>query len=287
MVRSGGIVILVIGAAGKVGAPAVQRLVAQGLPVRALTRDPAKLAERWPGVEAVAGDIDRPETLPPALAGVDKVLLIAAGNDLATEEANVIDAAVSAGVGHVVLLSSMGVIANVASGPFHAPGEERIRASGLTWTILRPSIFMANTALWRDTIRAEGVFYEPTGTGAHAMIHPADVGEVAAEVVSSDGHEGATYELTGPAAITSADCAATLSAALGTPVRHVDIPDQAFRDGMARFGAPPVLVDSLARYFAMVRAGEFAMVTTAVPDLLGRPARSYARWAEENTAAFA
>jgi uncharacterized protein YbjT (DUF2867 family) len=280
-------VILVIGAGGKVGTPAVSRLVDKGLPVRALGRDPAKIAGMWPGVEAVAGDLDRPETLPPALEGVDKVLLVAAGADIATEEANVIDAATKAGVGHVVLLSSQGVIAGVASGPFHAPGEERVRASGLSWTILRPSIFMANAVLWRDTIRAQGAFYEPTGTGAHAMIHPADIGEVAAEVLASNGHEGQTYELTGPEAVTSADCAAALSTALGIDVRHVDIPDEAFREAMGAAGAPPVLVDSLARYFAMVKAGDFNRVTPAVPDLLGRPARSFAQWAKENAAAFA
>ncbi len=279
--------ILVIGAGGKVGRPAVRRLIDAGLAVRVLTRDPTKIAGMWPGVEAVVGDLDRAETLPPALDGVEKVLLIAAGNDLVTEEANVIDAAVAAGVGHVVLLSSQGVIDGVASGPFHAPGEERLRASGLTWTILRPAIFMANSMMWRDTIAAQGVFYEPTGTGAHAMIHPTDIGEVAAEVLASSGHEGQAYELTGPGAITSADCASALSAALGTEVRHVDIPDEAFRQAMTAAGAPPVLVDSLARYYAMVRAGDFDRMSPAVPAVLGRPARSYAEWATENAAAFA
>ncbi len=279
--------ILVIGAGGKVGTPAVRRLLEKGVEVRALTRDPARTAAAWPDIEAVVGDLDRAETLPPALEGVEKVLLIAAGNDLVTEEANVIDAAVAAGVGHVVLLSSQGVMAGVASGPFHVPGEERLRASGLSWTILRPSIFMANSVMWRDTIAAQGVIYEPTGTGAHAMIHPADIGEVAAEVLTSPGHEGQTYELTGPKAITSADCAAALSAVLGTEVRHVDIGDEAFRQAMGGAGAPPALVDSLARYYAMVRAGEFDRVTPAVADILGRPGRTFAEWATENAAAFA
>jgi len=280
-------VILVIGAGGKVGTPAVRRLVDKGLPVRALRRDPATMAEGRQGVEVVAGDLDRAETLPPAFEGVDKVLLISAGNDLATEDANAIDAAVAAGVGHLVLLSSQGVTADVASGPFHAPGEERLRGSGMTWTILRPSIFMANAALWRDTIKAQGAFYEPTGTGAHAMVHPADIGEVAAEILASSGHDGQTYELTGPEAVTSADCAEALSSSLGIEVRHVDIPDEAFRQAMTRIGVPPVLVDSLSRYFALVRAGKFDRVSPAVPDILGRPARSFAQWATENVAAFA
>jgi uncharacterized protein YbjT (DUF2867 family) len=279
--------ILVIGAGGKVGTPAVQRLLDKGLAVRALTRDPARTAATWPAVEAVAGDLDRAETLAPAFAGVDAALVISAGNDVAGEDTNAIDAAVAAGVGHLVLLSSQGAIAGVASGPFHAPGEERLRASGLSWTILRPAIFMANAVMWRDSIKAQGVFYEPTGTGAHAMIDPTDIGEVAAEVLSTPGHDGQTYELTGPEAVTSADCAAALSAALGTEVHHVDIPDEAFRQGMAASGAPPVLVDSLARYYAMVRAGDFERVSPAVADLLGRPGRTFAEWAAENAAVFA
>src|SRR4051812_37224205 len=100
--------ILVIGAGGKVGTPAVQRLLDKGLPVRALSRDPAKLAAKWPAVEVVAGDLDRAETLPAAFDGVDAALVISAGNDVAGEDANAIDAATAAGVGHFVLLSSQG-----------------------------------------------------------------------------------------------------------------------------------------------------------------------------------
>lgn len=278
--------ILVIGASGKVGRTALQRLVQHGVPVRAFGRDPSKFAGLGAAVEAVQGDLDQPDTIPPALEDVDRVLVISGGNDVPTEDANAIDAAQKAGVGHVVLLSSLGVAAGVASGPLHAPGEEKLRSSSLSWTILRPGFFMANALMWRDTIASEGVFYEPTGTGRHALVHPSDVGEAAAEALTGSGHEGATYELTGPEALSSADCAAALAAVLGTDVGHVDVPDQAFRDGMAQAGAPPFLVDSLARYYAMVRAGEFAMVTPTLETLLGRPARTFAQWAEENAAAF-
>lgn len=279
--------ILVIGATGKVGSQAVRRLAGGGVAVRAFCRDPSAMPDLGAGVEAVQGDLDRPETLPPALAGVEKVLLIAAGSDLPTEEAHVIDAAQAAGVAHLVLLSSLGVEAGVASGPAHAPGEAQLRASGLAWTILRPAVFMANAMMWRDTIRAQGVFYEPTGTGRHSMIDPIDIGDVAAEVLSTTGHEGRTYELTGPEPISSADCAAALSAAMGTEVRHVDIPDEAFRQAMTGAGAPAPLVDALARYYALVRAGRFEMVSPAVVELLGRPAGTFAEWAAANAGAFA
>lgn len=279
--------ILVTGATGKVGGQALRRLVEKGLDVRAFVRDPAKIEVLGLGVEAAQGDLDKPETIPPAMAGVDKVLVVAGGWDIPAEDANVIAAAEAAGVAQVVLLSSLGVEAGVASGPFHAPGEEKLRSSGLGWTILRPGFYMANAMMWRDTIVGQGVFYEPTGTGRHALVHPADVGDVATAVLASDGHAGRTYELTGPEAISSADCAAALSAALGREIRHVDVPDEAFRGGLAQAGVPAPVAENLARYYAMVKAGEFEMVTTTVADLLGRPARTFQDWATENAGAFA
>jgi uncharacterized protein YbjT (DUF2867 family) len=279
-------VILVTGATGRVGGQALRRLVEKGLDVRALVRDPAKIEALGLGVEAVQGDLDKPETLPPAMAGVAKVLIVAGGWDIPAEDANMIAAAEAAGVGHVVLLSSLGVEAGVGSGPFHAPGEEKLRSTGLSWTILRPGFYMANVMMGREGIVGQGAFYEPTGTGRHALIHPADVGDVAAEVLATDGHAGQTYELTGPEAISSADCAAALSAALGREIRHVDVPDEAFRAGLAQAGVPAPVAENLARYYAMVKAGDFAMVTSTVPDLLGRPARTFPEWAAENAGAF-
>lgn len=278
--------ILVTGATGKVGGQALRRLVEKGLDVRAFVRDPAKIEALGLGVETAQGDLDKPETIPPAMAGVDKVLVVAGGWDIPAEDANVIAAAEAAGVGHVVLLSSLGVEAGVASGPFHAPGEEKLRASGLGWTILRPAFYMANAMMWRDTVVGQGVVYEPTGSGRHAIVHPADVGDVAAETLASDGHAGQTYELTGPVAISSADCAAALSGALGREIRHVDVPEEAFRAGLAQAGVPAPVADNLARYYAMVKAGEFKMVTSTVADLLGRPARTFQEWATENAGAF-
>jgi uncharacterized protein YbjT (DUF2867 family) len=279
--------ILVTGASGKVGGQALRRLVEKGLEVRAFVRDPAKIDALGLGVEAVKGDMDQADTIPPAMAGVDKVLIVAGGWDIPGEDANVIAAAEKAGVGHVVLLSSLGVEAAVASGPFHAPGEEMLRSSALSWTILRPAFFMANALMWRDTVVGQGVVYEPTGTGSHSLIHPADVGDVAAEVLATDGHAGQTYELTGPEALTSADCAAALSEALGREIRHVDVPEEAFRGGLAQAGVPAPVADNLAKYYVMVKAGEFATVTPTVSELLGRPGRTFREWAAENAGAFA
>lgn len=279
--------ILVTGASGKVGGRALRRLVEKGLEVRAFVRDPAKIEALGLGVDAVAGDLDKAETIAPAMAGVDKVFVVAGGWDIPAEDDNVITAAEAAGVGHVVLLSSLGVEAGVASGPFHAPGEEKLRSTSLDWTIIRPGFYMANALMWRDSVVGQGVVYEPTGTGRHALVHPVDVGDVAAEVLATDGHAGRTYELTGPEALSSADCAAALSEVLGREIRHVDVPGEAFRRGLAEAGVPAPVADNLAAYYGMVKAGDFAMVTPTVGELLGRSARTFREWAAENAGAFA
>jgi uncharacterized protein YbjT (DUF2867 family) len=279
-------VILVIGANGKVGGQALRRLVEKGLDVRAFVRDRAKFDALGLGVEAVEGDLDHADTIPPAMAGVDKVLVVSAGWDIPTEDANAIAAAEQAGVRELVLLSSLGVEAGVASGPFHGPGEATLRNSNLSWTILRPGFFMANALMWRDTVVGQGVVYEPTGAGRHALVHPDDVGDVAAEILAGEGHEGRIYELTGPEAVSSADCAAALAAVLGREIRHVDVPEEAFLGGLAQAGVPAPVAENLARYYAMVKAGDFAMVSPDVEHILGRPARTFQEWATENAGAF-
>jgi uncharacterized protein YbjT (DUF2867 family) len=279
-------VILVIGATGNVGGAAVRDLAAAGVKVRALSRNPARVPSYGPHVEAVQGDVERPESVAEAMKGVDRILLCAGGSDLPTQEADVIRLAEEASVTHLVLLSSLGVELGAGSGPVHEPSERRLRASSLPWTILRPITFMSNALRWRDSIAATGTFEEPTGTGTQAMIHPADIGSVAARVLTTSGHEGRTYELTGPEALSSAEYAAKLSAALGRPVRHVDIPEDVFRERFNRFGAPPSFVQAMVTFYALIRGGNLAMVTPDVQELLGRPGRSFDEWAWEHAAAF-
>lgn len=278
--------ILVIGATGHIGGRALRDLATAGVNVRALSRNPAKLPSLGDHVEAVAGDLDHPRTIAAALEGVDRVLLSAASNNPVVHEANVIRQAGDAGVGHLVLVSSLGVDYGVGSGPAHQPGEVALRSSGLSWTILRGMAYMTNALRWCDTIRSSGAFYEPTGTGRQAMIDPEDIGAVAAKVLTSPGHEGKTYELTGPVALSSDDYAAKLAAAAGRPIRHVDIPDDAFRDAMLNAGVPSAVLEPVAGFYALVKAGRLDIVTPTVEEILGRPASTFDAWAERNAAAF-
>ncbi len=278
--------ILVIGATGNIGGRALRDLAAQGVAVRALSRDPSKLPALGDHVEVVPGDLEHPHTIAAALDGVDKVLLCAASSNPMLHEAAVIRQAGDAGVEHMVMVSSFGVEYGVGSGPAHQPGEVALRSSALAWTILRGMAYMTNALRWRDTIRSSGAFYEPTGSGRYAMIDPADIGAVAAKVLTESGHDAKTYDLTGPEALSSDTYAAKLAAAVGRPIRHVDIPAEAFEDAMLKAGVPQAVVEPVAGFYALVKAGRLQIVTPTVEQILGAPATTFDAWAQRNAGAF-
>lgn len=279
--------ILVTGATGNVGRHLLDGLAAADVPARVLVRDPARLSGPHDHLEIVTGDLDVPATLAPAMDGVGRVFLLAPGPDVPAQDAAVIGAAADAGVEHVVMVSSLGAeLGGIAGGRPHLPGEALLRESGLAWTLLHPSEFMTNTLWWRDTITGTGSIFVPTGTGRIGFIDPADIAAVAAHVLTTDGHHGRTYRLTGPAALTTADVAAHLADVLDRPVQHIDVTPEAFRAGMDQAGLPPALIEMQVEYCAAVRAGTVDIVTDDVPRLLGRPATDYLTWARAHATAF-
>ncbi len=282
--------ILVTGATGHVGGEVARRLLSAGDPTRVLVRDAAK-GERLgqDGAEVVVGSFDDLASLDAALAGTDKVFLVSAYNaEQVAQEAAVIDAAARAGRPHVVKL---GVLGQAPDSPLriaraHAEITEHLRDSGLPHTVLTPNAFMQNLLFSAETIREQGAFYGGYGDGAVSYVDVADVGAVAAHVLSSDGHEGAVYAPTGPAALTAVQVAAAISAALGREVRYVELPADQLRQGMLGAGMPEWNVDGLLELYADYRRGAAPVVTDEVEKATGRPARSLADFLADNRAAF-
>jgi uncharacterized protein YbjT (DUF2867 family) len=280
--------ILVTGATGTVGSEVVKQLVAGGHRVRALVRDPARAAMLGAGVEIVVGDLERPDTLGPAFAGVEKAFVLAPPTpQLVTLEGNAYEAARLAGVGHVVKLSAFG-IGTFEMVPFnrHGASEAKLRDSGLAWTILRPTRFMSFTPFPWTWDRQHGTVLEATGDAQMTLIDPIDIAAVAVTVLTRPGHDGQVYELTSAEALTGAEIALILADALGRPVRFVDTPPATIRELILRSGTPGFIADAALNYFAAVRAGGWH-VTSTVADLLGRPARTYAEWLHEHRASLA
>src|SRR5215212_4755864 len=211
--------ILVTGATGTVGSAVLDNLGTTDGNLRALAHDESSarsLQDR--GVEAVAGDFLEPETLGPALEGVGTVLLITPIHpDQVTQASNVIKAAKDSGNDPRIVRLSVHQASHEApsrNSRQHAQIEDELISSGLPYTFLRPQSFMQNTLITARTVGSEARIYQPFEDGRLGMIDARDIGEVAAKVLTEEGHEGKAYTLTGPAAITFYDVAQALSAVL-------------------------------------------------------------------------
>ncbi|MBA9045255.1 SDR family oxidoreductase [Streptomyces griseofuscus] len=271
--------IAVTGATGNVGRALVDRLLAAGRPVRALTRDPkrAALPERAEVVEF------RPEEPAALFDGVSGVFLYA---QAVTEP--LLAAARAAGVRHAVLLSS-GIVREGADEThpihvLHANAERLIRDSGLEWTFLRPNGFATNALQWASQIRAGNTVRGVYADAVAAPIHEDDIAAVAERVLLDDGHEGAVHRLTGPAAATNADQVAAIGAAVGRELTFVEIDPAAAGPELFPYLDAHMLDRLLKTFEATI--GVTPEITDTVERITGTPARTFARWARDHAADF-
>jgi len=283
--------VLVTGAAGNVGGHVVRELRARGASVRAFVRDPGRATERFgPDVEPAVGDLDDPATVRRAMRGVDAVFVTTAnGPRQVAQECTVVDAAAAAWVRRIVKLSAIGAEPG-SPAPFadaHGRIEQHLAASAVPSVVLRSGFFMSNLLADAAMIRATGRLVAPAAGARIAMVDPRDVASVAATVLLGDRHDGRTYRLTGPVAVTYADLAASLSNVTGRPVTFVPVPDDVARAGMLGAGLPEWLADALVALYGRLRAGVAAEVTADVQRLTGRAPRTFADFARDHAAAFA
>jgi uncharacterized protein YbjT (DUF2867 family) len=185
------------------------------------------------------GDFEQPGTLDAAMAGCDHLYLVSPPSPRQPEqERNVIDAAKRAGVAHVVKQTVLGADPEVsmAFGRWHGQIEQYLDQSGLAYTLVRPHSFMQNFLLSAQPVAEQGVLYGMTGEGRTSYSDTRDIAAVAAQVLTGPGHQGQRYIVTGPEALSAAEVAERLSAAIGRPVRYVDLPAAAFAQGAGRRG---------------------------------------------------
>ncbi|MGW9078422.1 SDR family oxidoreductase [Streptomyces kronopolitis] len=284
-------VIVVTGATGNIGRRLVDRLLADGAAVRALTRDPARAALPA-GAETVRADLTGAQDLAPLLAGAEALYLnLAAGGEQAVTA--LVDAAVAAGVRRIVLNSSMAVTDTPADDTnhiarMHAAAERTVRASGLEWTFVRGSNYSANTLAWAPSIRASGVVRDAHPGAQGSPVHEADLADVAAVALldRSGAHQGQAYLVTGPEVLTIAQQVAEIGRATGRETRVEQISEGAAAEAMAGPHFPLAAARQLVALFGtMVDAPTFP-VSDAVPRVTGHPGRTYAEWARDHAADF-
>jgi uncharacterized protein YbjT (DUF2867 family) len=283
--------VLVIGPTGTVGRQLLPLLAEQQTPVRALVHANGGATSRLTGIEVATGDLTDPPTLVEAMTGVQRVYLLTppAPADLHVQmERNALDAAVKTGVAHVVKQSVHLAARDAPVGIMrsHFRCEELLRASGLPFTILRPNSFMQNLLTFAPGIRATGAFAAPAQGVRLSLIDARDVAAAAAAVLTQPGHEGATYQLTGPEALGFAELASQLTRAVGAPIAYAELPIAQARARMRAAGMPEFLLEEVIAHFEYWRTGVGAEVTSHLGDLIGRLPRTFAAFAHDHADAF-
>lgn len=265
--------ILVTGASGNAGGTVLREVLKSGKPVKAMYRSPEDAAKSPENVEAVIADFADKASLARALTSVDTVYLVCSPvRELVQLEGNMVEACGEAGVRHIVLNSALGAEDYPKSFPnWHRRVEDKLKASGLGYTILRPNSFMQNVLMYlAPSIRAQGAFYAAMREARISFIDVRDIAVAAAQALTSSKHRGKTYELNGPEALTYGDLAEKISQASGRSVRYIDIPAEQQRQAMLDQGMAEWQVTALLDLQAYYTGGQGGAVDDVLANLLGR-----------------
>ena len=263
----------VTGSTGVIGGAVARGLAAAGRPIRLIVRD-ASRAPQLPGAEVATGTYGDRAGMQAALVSVHTLFLVSA-----TEDANrvalhtaAVDAAVAAGVQRIVYLSFYGADpqSTFTFARDHWYTEQHIRSSGVAFVFLRDNLYLDLLPLM---VSAEGVVAGPAGNGRFAGVARDDVADVAVTVLLNPrAHDGRTYDLTGPRAISLADLVVAVGAVSGRSLRyHEETIEEAYAS-RAHYGAPRFEVDGWVSTYVAIAKGELEAVSDAVPQLTGHPA---------------
>jgi uncharacterized protein YbjT (DUF2867 family) len=280
--------VLLTGATGTIGRDVAKILSENAVPIRAGVRDQTKARKQFGADIALATfDFEDAASFPGALKSVEKVFLLPPLMPNQVEVTNAfVDAAKRAGVRHIVKLSAIGADASApyTFGKWHAANEQHIRESGLAFTFLRPNSFMQNFITYFPP--RDGTIYLPWGNGKASFVDARDIAAVAAEALTTDGHEGKTYTLTGPAALGIAEVASILSETAGREINYIDVPESAARDGMLQAGLPQWQVEPLLELHATNKQNRWIVVTAEVEKVTGTLPIDFAQFARDHVEKF-
>jgi uncharacterized protein YbjT (DUF2867 family) len=288
--------ILVTGVTGLNGKAIAREFARQKHEVRALVRDTARASAsglgELAGVELVEGDMRKAETLGAALDGVDRVLMIStAAEDMTETQCRFVDACKQAGVAHVVKFS--GAESNIGYDAtkfrftrMHEEVERHLEGAGMAWTHLRPSQFMQVYLRDAPTIAAEGAFYLALGETELSPVDVEDIAKVAFRLLRDGGHEGESFDMTGPEALTMTDIATRISQGIGKPVRYVDVSPEARRRNLLASGISPVFADALDEQLSERLRRPKSRVHLTTHGLFGVRPTPFVEFAQRHAAMF-
>lgn len=278
---------LVTGATGDIGARVVKRLLEHGERPRIFVRDAEKArAQFGDSVEVFLGDLADASSLRAALESVEALFLVNTGPQIPARDEAAASAAKAAGVRHLVKLSSMDVEQGLAIGAWHERGEAAIRSSGIPFTFVRPTGFMANLLAWATSIKTEGVVRASTGDGRRAFIHSDDIAAVAAKALMTGEYEGESLPITGPEALSFGEATDKIGAAIAKRLRFEAISDEEARQRYAARSASAAETEAHVALWRAIREARLGRVTDTVEHVLGRKPFTLDQWVIESATAF-
>ncbi|CAN5307226.1 SDR family oxidoreductase [soil metagenome] len=283
--------LLITGATGSIGTALTQLLSQRGVPFRAMVRS-TKDAEKFAtlaGADVVIGDFNDATSLAQALTGIERAFLLTNSSEQAeSQQLSFVKQAQKAGVRHIVKLSQLAADKEspVRFLRYHAVVEEAIRESGMAFTFLRPNLFMQGLLGFKDSISEQGKFFAAIGDARISAIDIRDIADVAVAALTKSGHEGKTYTLTGPQALTHKEMAEALSVALNRQVTFIDVPSEAMRSALLGAGFPSWQADGLLEDYAHYSRNEASFITSDVQTITGNSPRTFATFTQDYAPAF-
>ena len=278
--------ILLTGATGKTGSATATELSNLKVPFRALIRSEEKRDEiEALGGEVIIGSAENRETIDQAMMGIEKLLIILPNCENQLEmEMQLVDSAKAEGVKQIVYMSSVEADEECTSPipKLHWDTEVYIKDSGLQWTMIKPNFYMQNFIGSAKTIVEQNKFFLPMSDGKTGMIDTRDVGKVIAKVLSEEGHEGQSYQITGPEILSFYNVAEKFSSVLKREVLYVDMPMDAYKNILSQFLTNQWHLDSVIDLFAGIAEGGIEYNTDTFEELIGTPPRSLEDFIEEH-----
>jgi len=273
--------ILVTGATGHLGNAAIQSLLKKGIPaheITALVRDENKAANlSEQGVLLKTGNYNDYNSLVDALKGVHKLFLISS-NDVAADtllqHKNVINAAKENGVQHIVYISQEIMDDETTAIPFviqvHRGTAEYLKETGIAYTIFNDTLYADSIGKFAGEGFLENGIFFPAGDGKVPFIPRTDIGEAAAVVLTTPGHEYKTYAITGNNAYSFEEIAGMLSDITGKKVKYLNPDLETYTDALGKAGVPKEVVGFLSAFATAIKNGEFDTNRSDLENLLGR-----------------
>lgn len=271
--------ILITGATGTNGREAIKQLIDAGYSVRVMVRNPGEKSRfESERIEIVKGDYSRPDTLLPALDGIESAFLVTpVHREALVWSRHFIDAAKKKGLKHIVRLSGMHAAMDSQSEiiRMHAEADHYLKASSLDYTILQPNAFYQNMFFSARSIKEQNAFYLPLRDGKQSLVDVRDIAAVAVKVLTRPEQKNKTFILTGPEPLSYYDVAEKLSSLMKREIEYINMSPETAKQQLLASGMPEWNASALIESYGAFASGMYTDTTDDINNILKRDPISF------------